>query len=314
MEKQIHKFSQPDETWAIWDIKSHEDFLSRFMVKGRFHKNVPEEISKEYEIVERLIYYSFYCYPLIDEAFSKATRLFEAGVKIRLNQLAITCNGKYESLKSKLEKLGKHTSVDFYKEWDKAREVRNIFAHPEAGRLMGITVYRSFLQMVNILNTLFLDKEIVESNENHLIKLKKQTEKFKRKLFILELDSKRFLVWSIIPYSFFGTGNKAKSFWFFHPVLTSFPQTTDKINFDIPIFLRLTDVKITDSGIRGTDLISKRVVKAYKTMDAANFKLYETHKLLRSSSDIAVKNLYLKFIEEELAYEIVKFLYFECWD
>lgn len=309
----IDSFHKPDPIWKVWGVNSHQEFLKKFMVEGKFHLKVSKDIVNEYKIVERLICYSYYSYGLIDEAFSKVLRIFEGAVKTRMQELGIEVGNKNENLKRRLGKLEKYTSPELFKQWDKAREVRNIFAHPTSGQLFGITVHRSFLQMVNILNTLFIDKKNIDANESILKRIKSETEPLKNGLFKLEMDDKAYLVWSIIPYSVFDKTDQLNSLWVFHPVLTYFPQTIDKSDFWPPIYLQLRDVSFTETELCAINLEDDKPIKASITDKIENRNLLKTHTKIVNSSDEKVKDKYYNFLDELLGYEIVKFLYYKCW-
>jgi hypothetical protein len=309
----IHQYHIPDRIWKIWNANSHEDFIKNFMVIGKFHDKVPDKIINDYKIVERLLCYSYYHYPLLDEAFSKATRIFESAIKLRLKELGIPDPPKFESLEKKIKKIEPFTSPTVLIEWNKARDIRNAFAHPEAGSLMGIIVLRGFYQMVNIINTVFLDKNVIEENEQLLNNLKAESLHLKEGLFKFQYQGKNILVWSIIPYSFFKTRNIDKSFWVFHPVFTYFPQTTDKLDFSLPICLRLCNLEISEISIKATILKSGEKIEATKTDNPINIDQLKKHKDLIASSEMTVKDLYWHHLESEVTFEVVKFLYDECW-
>ena len=313
MENLIQQYHIPDRIWKIWKADSYEDFIKNFMVTGKFHGKVPEKIINDYKIVERLLCYSYYHYPLLDEAFSKATRIFESAIKLRLKELDIPEPPKFESLEKKIKKIEPFTSPVVLAEWNKARDIRNAFAHPEAGSLMGIIVLRGFYQMVNIINTIFLDKTIIEENEQLLNNLKAEASHLKEGLFKLQYNGKNYLVWSIIPYSFYRVGHLDKSFWVFHPVFTDFPQTTDKLDFSLPICLRLSNLEISVTGIKGTILDSGQKIEVTLTDNPINLNLLKKHKDIIASSEITVKDIYLHHLESEVTFEVVKFLYYECW-
>lgn len=314
MDNHLKDFHTPDTMWEGWNVNTHEEFMDRFMVVSKFHSNVPDEIQKDFEVVERLLCYSYYSYPLIDEAFSKATRIFESAVKKRLELLGITIRNNSASLNEMLKRLENHTSPQLIAEWHKARKIRNIFAHPEPGRLFGITVFRSFIQMVNILNNLFLDKKQVEKNEAILIKLKDKTSNFNNGLFKLEIDDKAYLIWSIIPYCAFKTKKGIKSFWVFHPVLTYFPQTKDKMDFSMPICLSLEKVKYSKNNLIAINLNDKKTIKLSLTDKTENKNALAKHKQLLASCEIGVRKMYKHYLDTELANSIVKFIYNECWN
>lgn len=309
----VEEYHTSDSVWSAFKADSHKKFLDQFLVIGKFHSNVPEQIVKDYKIVERLICYSYYHYPLIDEAFSKATRIFEGAIKLRLDQIGIPKSKEFESLKVLIEKFEPYTSTSLIREWDRAREIRNLFAHKEAGTLMGITIIRGFYQMVNILNNIFLDKSLLDHNETKFESLKAESKHLKKGLYKLNLNDKVYLIWSIIPHSYFETKTEAKSSWIFHPVLTYFPQSIEELNFSKPICLNLSNIKILKNGIEATIIDNNEPVKAISTDDQRNKDLLETHNKLFTTSANEVKQVYSLQLESELYFEAVKFLYNYCW-
>lgn len=77
-------YLQPDIIWRSFGVTSDTDFIDKFVLKGIFHSLVPVIIVEDYKLVERLLFYNYFNYPLLDEAFSKSTRIFEASVTLKL--------------------------------------------------------------------------------------------------------------------------------------------------------------------------------------------------------------------------------------
>lgn len=314
MNEFIEKYHKPDSRWTIWGADTYEDFIKKFMIYGKFHKDVPKKIVDDFQIVERLICYSYYYYPLIDEAFSKSTRVFESAVKLKLADLGLENGNKFETLEKKIKRIETYTSPQVYEEWEKARRVRNIFAHPTAGSVMGIMILNAFFQMVNIINTLFLDRNTIENNELSLARLKKESKHLNDDLFIFEFEDQPILVWSIIPYSCFLKNDTLKSFWVFHPVLIDFPQSVENLIFSHPICLRLINVQIKPNEFSGINISTGKSIKALKTTKPENTLSLKKYKDLIVSSEQKIQEIYWHYLETELSNEVVKFLYYECWD
>ena len=87
----MRNYYLPDSRWAVSSRQVYED---RFVVKGKFHNLVPDDIIKEFEIAERLMAYSYYCYPMYDEAFKKLLGMTEMAVKLRCKQFGISLEYK----------------------------------------------------------------------------------------------------------------------------------------------------------------------------------------------------------------------------
>lgn len=167
------KFLEPDSIWKIWGIKTQKDFLKKHLITGKFHKGVPEEIKKDYHTVERLLYYSYYYYPLKDEAFRKLAFIFEASINLKVNELGAKCSQETpRNLKRKIEFLQKHFPETFIKDFLFSKEMRNNFAHPKAGQLYGRTLQdTAFMDFINNINFIFLDKEDLTLKEEEIKKL-----------------------------------------------------------------------------------------------------------------------------------------------
>jgi hypothetical protein len=314
MDELIEKFHKSDSRWTIWGADTYDNFIKMFMIIGKFHKDVPQKIIDDFQVVERLMCYSYYYYPLIDEAFSKSMRVFESAVKLKLANLGLENENKFETLDKKIKRIEKYTSPQVYKEWEKARRVRNIFAHPIAGSVMGITVINAFFQTINIINTLFLDRQTIEDNELTLERLKTESKHFKDDLLIFEFENQPILIWSILPHSCFVKNDTLNSFWVFHPVLIDFPQSVENLNFTHPICLRLKNVEMKPKEFSAINLSTGKEIKAIKTTKPDNILKLRKYKDLIVSADHKVKEIYWDYLESELTTEVVKFLYYECWD
>jgi len=314
MDKLIEEYHRPDERWGLWGINSYDEFIQKFMVIGKFHKGIPPEIIEEYKVVERLLCYSYYHFPLLDEAFSKVTRIFEAAVKLRMEELEIPAKKGYESLYDKIKKIEPFISTTLFEEWIAAKEQRNTFAHPTAGSLKGIIHFRGLFQMVNIINTVFLDKNKIDESEGLLSNLKNESDHFRDGLFKFKFGDKNYLIWSLVPYSCFETQSILKSFWVVNPVLTYFPQTLEKLDFSFPIALRLANLKITKDSFEAENLASGQKVYATLTNDPRNLDLLKRHKELVESSELIVRKHYELRMRFEMGCELTKFLYDECWN
>jgi hypothetical protein len=309
----LSRYHLPDPTWEIWNINNHDEFIEKFMVKGKFHQKVPAEIIKEYAVVERLICYSYYYYPIIDEAFAKLTRLFESAVKLRLNELGLIDNGRHGNLIDKLRKLKPYTTDQAYQKLNKVREIRNVFAHPEANQFFGIAIHKAFISIINLLNILFLDKSILELNDSSYDQLKKEAKHLKDDLCVFNFNSKKYLVLSVVPGVFYKSDSISKTLWILKPVLNDFPQNPVQANFVEPFFLRLKDLVIDNEGIKGIDLVSGQSIEVTKTNNKADIEKYKNYKRKFSSANQEVKNSYDMMSNIQLSMQIMYFYYEECW-
>jgi hypothetical protein len=312
MIEKTKKYLIPDQRWNIWGIKSRDDFDEKVVTYGKFIEKVPEKIINDYSVVERLLWYSYYYYPLFDEALSKATRIFESAISQRIYDLELDKQNKIKNLSQKIKKLKPFVTDEVYLEWEKAREVRNLFAHPIPGSLFGM-VFGAPLQMVNIINCIFLEKKVFEKNEQKLNELQDTSANLRDTLMTFKYNDRKILIWSILPHYCFETENILKSFWIFHPVLISFPQTMEELSFTPPIGMRLKEIKIHENGLKAIDLESDQEIELVITNNARDIELRDRYKTLLESAEKQVKDFYFNYLDSEMSLGIIKFKYEEWW-
>lgn len=306
-------YLEPDEIWEIFDVKSEDDFRKRYLLKGKFHSLVPEIIINDYKIVERLMYYSYFNYPLIDEAFSKSTRIFEASVTLKLEILGLKRDG-FEPLHSKLTRLKELCSNDLFEQWKRAKELRNHFAHREAGVFMGIFLLNAFKHNLNMINSIFLESSTVLDKEKKLKDLLQQSGHLVKGAFILEYKTQKILIYGAKPFTAGIMNNLGRSLWVFIPIAGDrmIRQAND---FPPSVILRLENVEINEKGLSAIDAETKEAVRltvTEKTENAEKFNLHSERvaEIEKVSPDISLE--YMAMLNHKTGNAIADFLY-EDW-
>lgn len=77
------KWFEADTRWELFNMKSREDFINNYVVTGKFHNAVPKDIVTAFETVSYLMAHSYYHWPMMDEAMTKALLVMEMAVKIK---------------------------------------------------------------------------------------------------------------------------------------------------------------------------------------------------------------------------------------
>uniref|UniRef100_UPI00109D765C hypothetical protein n=1 Tax=Candidatus Ulvibacter alkanivorans TaxID=2267620 RepID=UPI00109D765C len=273
--KEISEYLKPVAIWDVFGISTQQEFVEKFVTKGIFHKNVPEKIVNDYHTVERLQFYSYYHYPLIDEAFGKSTRIFEASIDLKISELDIAKKG-FESLNSKIKRLEAFTSGELHKKWLHAKEMRNMFAHHKAGRLMGIVLLNAFKHNINMINSVFLGKKEIIRRSVSLENLKENAIMLNKGLFVLKYKSKRFLIWSLIPYSTSGFENGQMSFWVMHPVYGE-KAIKDLNDIPSPFMFNLENVLIENGNLSANVIETNEEILVKPTSNPKDIELYKLH-------------------------------------
>jgi hypothetical protein len=307
------KYHLPAPIWSqVYQLATHEEFMSKFFVKGKFHNNVPDDILNDSLTVERLIEFSYYHYPFLDEAYSKSLRIFEAAIKLRLEYFGYKIKG-YEPLSKLMKMLAPHTSEVFFTWWNGTREMRNEVVHNKSGTLLGITVLSKLRLMVNVINSIFLDKEFFDSVDLEFKKLSEQIKIFLGKPLVLNFDSDRYLIRDIFLCFIFQKNGVIQSLWALYPILKTFPKSFKEVHQYNPIFLRLKNIEVSEEKLTGFRLESNEKKSVSITKQPIDIKAFEIHKQLMNTSSEEIKVYYFGILKAKANQEVTNFMYDECW-
>lgn len=174
-----------DECWAIFNTNSLDEHIHKNVVKGVFHENVPKDILDDFKTIEYQQVYSYYHWPLMDEALNKGLRLLEMAIKLKAKESGIelkTLDAKpreksFNQLINEVCKMEPLTQLK--KTIHHLRDIRNFTTHKDSNSYfggMGGLVKRNLMRLVNLINDLFLNPEE--------LKLKLISEEAERALFV----------------------------------------------------------------------------------------------------------------------------------
>lgn len=307
-------YLQPDNIWKSFGVTSDTDFIEKFVLKGKFHCLVPEVIVEDYKLVERLLFYSYFHYPLLDEAFSKSTRIFEASVTLKLEIVGLNKKEGFESLNSKLNRIEKQCSKDLHQQWLAAKEWRNSFAHREAGVLMGIVLINALKHNLNMINSVFLEGTTIHKKEKDHRILLQQCEHLVNGLFILDDGNKKILICSARPYTTGIIKNLNKSLWVFIPI-TGNKEINESSDLPKALILTLEDVYISANGLSAIDSSTKQSISIIETHKFENIEKLVSHNARLSTLEVILPGISLEYmanLKHSITKEIASFLY-EDW-
>lgn len=307
-------YLESDNIWKSFGVKSDADFIDKFVLKGKFHCLVPEIIVEDYKLVERLLFYSYFHYPLLDEAFSKSTRIFEASVTLNLEIVGLKKKEGFESLNSKLRRLEKQCSKDLHQQWLAAKEWRNSFAHREAGVLMGITLINALKHNLNMINSLFLEVSAIHEKENHHKMLLQQCEHLVNGLFILDDGNKKILICSVRPYTTGIIKNSGKSLWVFVPI-TGNKEINESSDLPNALIITLENVCNSQNGLSAIDSSTKQCISVTVTDKFENIEKLVSHNARLNALEVILPGISLEYmanLKHSITKEIASFLY-EDW-
>jgi hypothetical protein len=161
-------YHAPDITWKAIGCNDFDAYYQKYIIKGAFHSNVPEDVVNSYIVAEYIMAHSYYHYPMYDEAFTKLLRTVELAVKLRLKQLSIDVSGK-STLKVLVDQLQKREPVkNLGIALKNLTDLRNSYMHPNKFTYEGVLFQRPIRQIVIVLNQLFLPESFLIAQHEHL--------------------------------------------------------------------------------------------------------------------------------------------------
>lgn len=182
---QYREYIAIDERWAIFSTDSLEEHIQKNVVRGIFHKDVPKDIVEDFKTIEYQQVYSYYHWPLMDEALNKGLRLLEMAIKLkaeesRLALKTLDAKPREKSFNLLINEVCKMEPLIQLKETiHHLRKIRNFTTHKDSNSYLGRTggmVKRNLMCLVNLINDLFLDPEE--------LKVKLISEEAERALFV----------------------------------------------------------------------------------------------------------------------------------
>tara|TARA_R110002020_G_scaffold420179_1_gene629321 strand:- start:3558 stop:4520 length:963 start_codon:yes stop_codon:yes gene_type:complete len=314
---------EPESIWSNFDIANRDEFVKRYVVSGKFHKHVPEDIVKSFETVTYLLAHSYYHYPMFDEAMNKALLTLEMAIKIKAQALKIDLKTlpnkknitRNKNLASLINEICEIPAFAFLKvNLDRARDFRNERMHPDKYQLSGIVGAPSIniMLFVNVINKMFLEKPILSKIQNSQISLDSSLAHLVHGgLFLLEHDDNKYAVNKIIEGRYNTDGvNEIYLLWV--------NVLSHNIEYDIknycfdPYVIALKDLITCPEGLMGKDFNDNEV-----TLSATNhpecIKILKNYKQQKSNVKFDDLNFYLMNLERHAFWTYEQLIYDHLW-
>lgn len=323
------KWFEADTIWdSLYKITTKEDFVEQFVMESKFHNKVPKDIVDAFETVSYLLANSYYNYNLLDVALNKMLLIIEMAVKLKVKELNIPLklppNKQGKAIDKKLfdliKEVCKEAKLEFLiPDFDRARNLRNSFMHPERHSVMGIfaATTKNYIHFNNVINQLFLDSSEVDLLVSKRLEIKQDFESFKdnfkSKLFILNDTNQKVLINDIHYHKYFSFNQKNILFLLVNPLLLDIYDRLTNHKFGAPYLLILKEFNFSDSVITGVDLDNNQI-EIYETenpLDWGQLKVYLNEMELVSEND---KHLFNAHRSTKALWEIEKVVYNNLWE
>ncbi len=181
---------------TIFGELDFEEYCSK-IPEFYFKSDVPEDVIKNFEVVEKLLALSYYEYRLIDEAYAKAISTFEMAMSIRYKDFyPDSSRVMFNTLINKLTKLNLFETN--FETLNRIREIRNYYAHPERHSFAGIVFWNRVEYISRLINEMYedvnlrLERQHLFSEFNENLKSSKMD-----KSVVIEIDGEPTILYSL---------------------------------------------------------------------------------------------------------------------
>ncbi len=141
--------------YSLYGEKTFEDYCTK-IPEFYFRKKVPEDVIKNFEIIERLMAFSYYEYRFIDEAFAKALFTFEMAMGMRLKDF--DPKSKKDRFQALITKLTNYNAFDTdLKILRHVKDMRDYYSHPERHSFGGIVFWNRIEFINRLINEMYED-------------------------------------------------------------------------------------------------------------------------------------------------------------
>lgn len=314
-------YHTPDSRWNYQGATTYESYLQKFVFKSKFHSKVPEDIIKDYETAEQLMAHAWYHYPMYDEGFKKLLGMVEMAVKKRCEQLNIDLSKKdkkgndrrktLNQLMIDLHKADPHKNLNF--DLQKARKVRNFYAHPENHTFVGAIAQLSLIQIINLINFIFLEQEPFIQQNKYAKEMEAALEPFEKGCFKLEINNTPYLTWSTNCIEHWKVNDEWISLVVFHPVTYNLSESLKNKKYDYPFYVALKDLNISDGNLEATVLLTNHQLKLSSSSKTENTVRVNKFLSELNNADPSDKSIFLHLLNVKMGDELVKHRYLNYW-
>lgn len=267
-------FHEPDPRWDAFGCPTFESYLNAYLLRSKFHKNVPKQITESYITIEHLIAHAYYFYPMYDEAISKLLRTMEMAVKIKCQQLNISTIVEKKKNKNGCEQIVKYDRA--FKEliddvckaepkknlsgsMHRIRELRNMNMHPEQNSYAGGIGMPSVYSCILLLNMLFAEEAVFSTIRNTLEAFHKQILPLKDRALSFHYGTEKILIYDFDVLDSIVIDGKPRFFLCARPVLeiTEEIENEKKVTGIQPICIWVDDLEISKKSAQGVEVNNK---------------------------------------------------------
>lgn len=250
-------YLKPDNRWKHYKFDNQRDYIEKVVIRGYFHQSVPDDVVKAFTTSEYLMAHAYFHWELFDEALKKCLFTLEMAVKIRAEEKGIDLVRKNKKgrrfdrrLVDVIKDVCKEPHLGHVKEYlNKARELRNIFAHPKEHSFSGpLSTSTYIVHVVNVINRLFRADEWHKEYAENTKTLGSQLDTLNKKVLKVETDRPAFLISRIHSFELI-EDNLILSVV---PVLNKYEISDKSITCEDIVVYTILNFQVNESAISGS--------------------------------------------------------------
>ena len=226
-----------------------------------FKEEVPEDVIKNFEVVEKLLALSYYEYKFIDEAYAKALHTLEMAMNIRLKDFQP--NIKNKSFKPLIAKL---TSLNLFETNLQTLEhmeyLRNYYSHPERHSFGGAIIWNRVEFISHLINEMYEDIDLrLERRKLKREFIQKQKRTNLEKSLVMEICGKPLMIYQL-QLLFINNKYDELTYLFACMPLFNYELSSDG-SASVPFVFKskLISPILADSSIEGISFSAKQIVR-----------------------------------------------------
>ncbi|PBQ34571.1 hypothetical protein CNR22_23260 [Sphingobacteriaceae bacterium] len=247
---------------------SFEDYCLK-IPKFYFRKGVPEDVIKNFEVIEKLMIFGYYEYRFVDEAYAKALLTFEMAMSIRYKDFFP--GSKDLTFNNLIGELSALNLFDLNLEGLKhLKWTRNYFAHPKHYSFAGIVFWHRVEFVSRTINEMYEDVSLrLQRNALEHTFTKNQNESNLCESLILTLDKKENI---LFRFKLLFINNKHSSPVYIFLCVPLFPISQKENEAAVP---QIFTLQIIDPVIENNVLTAKQHKTNLEVKISSAFNLYE---------------------------------------
>jgi hypothetical protein len=286
-----------DETWNIFEgLESVESFKKSWVHSFRFKKEVPTEVVKGFEIVQKLLLHSYAEYNFLDPALTKALTSFEMALHKRFQEV------QKKEWSGNLMTLMKWFNSEGYFEFEcepllnVLRNRRNILAHPKKHMESGIILMNCFKHCNSLINDLYENREKRKLRNEETGRINKFLDELVEAGAVIQIMGKRKILYRAGVFFINNKQQEKKIYCYFKTIFDSETTKTEPIviffegnDRDLKDEDALSFVNNGDGFISIEPIVSESEIKEYENWKL-KFKEKEIYWAINASASTSIDN------------------------